>query len=278
MIYPIPTIDHVVINVRDRIDAGAETFGRLGFTLTPRGYHTLGSMNHLAMFGTDYLELIAAESGNTKRPEILTTPQGLNGLVFATEDARATHAQLVRAGLPVFVPGTFSRPVVFPHGSLDAVFRTVRLRPGVFPAGRLYFCEHQTRHLVWRDEWRHHPNGVTGVARAVVVDEDPSASALVFQKMFGPDSVRPIADGMRLTTGVSCFDVITPTALMAEFGATAPDAGGRASFMAVLEFRVTSLDKTWAALHAGGISAARDARRVLVSAEQAFGATLAFTE
>ena len=57
---PVPTLDHVVINVRDRIDAGAETFRRLGFTLTPRGYHTLGSMNHLAMFGTEYLELIAA--------------------------------------------------------------------------------------------------------------------------------------------------------------------------------------------------------------------------
>ena len=36
-----------------------ETYRRLGFTLTPRGYHTLGSMNHLAIFGTEYLELIA---------------------------------------------------------------------------------------------------------------------------------------------------------------------------------------------------------------------------
>src|SRR5437764_693725 len=60
MIHPIPTLDHVVINVRDRIDEGAATYRRLGFTLTERGYHTLGSMNHLAMFGTDYLELIAA--------------------------------------------------------------------------------------------------------------------------------------------------------------------------------------------------------------------------
>ena len=42
---PVPTLDHVVINVRDRIDWGAETFRRLGFTLTPRGYHSLGSMN-----------------------------------------------------------------------------------------------------------------------------------------------------------------------------------------------------------------------------------------
>ena len=51
--FPVPTLDHVVVNVHDRIDAAAETYRRLGFTLTPRGYHTLGSMNHLAMFGTD---------------------------------------------------------------------------------------------------------------------------------------------------------------------------------------------------------------------------------
>ena len=60
-VFPVPTLDHVVVNVRDRLDEAAATYGRLGFTLTPRGYHTLGSMNHLAIFGTDYLELIAAE-------------------------------------------------------------------------------------------------------------------------------------------------------------------------------------------------------------------------
>ena len=33
---------------------------------------------------------------------------------------------------------------------------TVRLMPGTVPDGRLYFCHHFTRDLVWRDEWRHH--------------------------------------------------------------------------------------------------------------------------
>ena len=69
--FPVPTLDHVVVNVRDRIDDAADTYRRLGFTLTPRGYHTLGSMNHLAMFGTDYLELIAAKPGDDSRPEII---------------------------------------------------------------------------------------------------------------------------------------------------------------------------------------------------------------
>src|SRR5690349_17329137 len=89
---PVPTLDHVVINVRHRIDEGAETYRRLGFTLTPRGYHTLGSMNHLAMFGTDYLELIAAPEGAGQRQEILDAPEGLNGLVWGSEDSDRTYA------------------------------------------------------------------------------------------------------------------------------------------------------------------------------------------
>ncbi len=72
---PVPTLDHVVINMRNRIDAGANTFHRIGFTLTPRGYHTPGAMNHLAVFRTEYLEMIAAPANETRRQEILTGPR-----------------------------------------------------------------------------------------------------------------------------------------------------------------------------------------------------------
>ena len=51
-------LDHVVINVKDDMDVAQSVFSKLGFTTTPRGYHTLGSINHLMMFGTDYMELI----------------------------------------------------------------------------------------------------------------------------------------------------------------------------------------------------------------------------
>jgi len=62
---PPPVLDHVVIDVRDRMDEAARTFAALGFHLTPRGYHTLGSMNHLMMFRADYLELLGfGEAGN----------------------------------------------------------------------------------------------------------------------------------------------------------------------------------------------------------------------
>src|SRR6185369_2142361 len=183
MTLPAATLDHVVINARDDMDRAADIYRRLGFTLTERGYHTLGSMNHLAMFGTDYLELIAAPPGSTNRPEILEAPEGLNGLVFGTDDSAATFAAMQQAGVPVFPPGEFSRPVALKDGTRDAVFRTVRLMPDAVSPGRLYFCHHFTRDLVWRDEWRHHANGVTGIARAVIAARDPSDLGGLFGRM-----------------------------------------------------------------------------------------------
>jgi hypothetical protein len=278
MIFPVPTLDHVVINVRDRIDEGAEIYRRLGFTLTPKGYHTLGSMNHLAMFGTDYLELIAARPGDTQRPEIMEAAEGLNGLVFGTEDSAATYAAMLEAGVPALPPGEFSRPVALTDGTVrDAVFRTVRLAPGAVAAGRLYFCHHFTRDLVWRDEWRHHANGATGVVRAVIAATDPSELGALFGRMFGPDAVGPIAGGLALTVGVSRFDIVTPDTLQLEYGDLAPDPGGRESFMAALVFRTRSLDAAWRAMEVGGIAGARrDNGLVTVPAASACGATLAF--
>src|SRR4051812_9928954 len=252
-VFPVPTLDHVVVNVRDRVDEAAETYRRLGFTLTPRGYHTLGSMNHLAMFGTDYLELIAAKPGDDSRPEIMAAPAGLNGLVFASEDAEATFQALRNAAVPIEAPQQFSRPVALPDGPQDAVFRTTRLPTASVSAGRLYFCQHLTRHLVWRDEWRHHANGAVGVARAVIAAQDPTILGALFGRMFGTSTVRAIDEGCSLILGLSRFDVVTPGALWEMFGDAAPDSRGRRDYLAALTIRTLSLDAAELALEQGGI-------------------------
>ena len=43
-------LDHTVINVGFEMDAAKTVFANLGFTLTPRGHHSTGSINHLAIF------------------------------------------------------------------------------------------------------------------------------------------------------------------------------------------------------------------------------------
>jgi hypothetical protein len=277
-VFPVPTLDHVVVNVRERVDEAAETYRRLGFTLTPRGYHTLGSMNHLAMFGTDYLELIAARPGDDSRPEIMASPLGLDGLVFGTEDAAATYESLRKAEVSIDPPQQFSRPVQVGDSARDAVFRTTRLPRSASIPGRLYFCQHLTRDLVWRDEWRHHANGAVGVARAVIAAQEPEILGGLFAQMFGPQAVRPTDDGCALILGLSRFDVVHPGALWEMFGGAAPDSRGRRDYMAALTFRTLSLDAAQTALEAGGIRGVdRIGTSVLVPATEAFGVTLEFS-
>jgi len=274
---PMPTLDHVVVNVRDQIDAGLKTYQQLGFTMTPRGYHTLGSMNHLAILGTEYLELIAAKPGDTRRAEILASPFGLNGLVFGTDDSAAAYAALSEAGVPAEPPLEFSRPVELSGGARDATFRTVRLKSGTVPAGRLYFCHHFTRDLVWRDEWRHHANGAIGVLRAVIAARDPSSLRALLVRMFGDGAVRSSGAGCSLAVGLSRFDVVTPGELVGEYGEAAPSGDGRDEFMAALTIRTRSLDVAAAALQAGGIAGVRrDAARIIVPASATFGVALEF--
>ena len=282
---PVPALDHVVIGLRTQLDAGAERFRRLGFTLTPRGVHTLGSVNHLAVFATDYLELLAVPEGETRRPEILAAPRGLNAMVFATEDAEQVHAALAAAGLPAGQAEQFSRPVELAPGlTRAATFRTVRLPADLVAAGRLYFCQHLTRDLVWRDAWRRHPNAAAGISRIVIAAADPAPLCALFARMFGSGAVRTDAAGGTLALGLARCEIRTPEALRREFGAAAPAPDGRpdgrpegrAEAMAVLGLRSLDPDRTQAALTAGGIPHRREADRIVVPAAEGCGVTLTF--
>lgn len=175
---PEPAVlDHIVVNARTGMDLCESQFRDLGFALTPRGYHTLGSINALAIFQTDYLELLGLPPGKEDlRPELSGARPGLNGVVFKTANADETHAHLVSLGIDAVPPKSFSRPVTLEDGtSKDVKFRTVTVPSDVFPAGRLYFCEHLTPDLVWRREWQRHANGARKFLELVVLSEKPDS-------------------------------------------------------------------------------------------------------
>jgi hypothetical protein len=231
------------------------------------------------MFGTDYLELIALPKGaTTGRLDLLTFPFGLNGLVFGSEDSAITYNALSKAGVPVEPPVEFTRPVKYSGGEGDARFRTVRMKAGVVPYGRVYYCHHFTRDLVWRDEWRHHANGTVAVARATIVEPDPAKGARLYADMFGPDNVRDIKGGKTVVIGNSRFDLVNEAALRERFGAAAPDAEGRTAYMAGLTLRTVALNKVEQALRAGKIDFTREDSRIVVPARQAINTVLEFVE
>jgi hypothetical protein len=180
--------------------------------------------------------------------------------------------------VPIDPPQDFSRPVTIDGVAHDAAFRTTRLPAHATPAGRLYFCQHKTRDLVWRDEWRHHPNGALGIARMVIAAEEPGRLGALFGSMFGDGAVREIDDGCALLVGLSRIDILTPAALWENFGGSAAQSRGRTEYMAALTLRTSSLDRTEAALEANGVKGVdRIGASVLVPAAEAFGVTLEFS-
>ncbi len=202
----IAPLDHVVINTLRGMDAAADIFAGLGFTLTPLGRHSLGSINHLMVAPGAYLELVGVPNDGKQRQEVLDSPFGLSGLVFKTDDADATFARLSDAGLAPGEPKAFSRPVEIDGATLEAKFRTVRVPAELFPAGRVYFCEHLTPELVWREEWLSHPNGFVGFDRIEVASPEPEADAGRYAAATG-SSATPSAAGWRVAVDDFAIDV-----------------------------------------------------------------------
>jgi hypothetical protein len=172
----------------------------MGFTLTPRGYHTLGSQNHCLMFGSDYVELLAVPKPHPAMryfTDFLASGEGLGAMALATDDAGALYAELAADGIAADAPLDFSRPV---ESLGEARFRIVQLAPEASPGCRTFACQHFTREFVWRPQYRGHANGATQIAAVAVVVEDTVRAASAYANLFG---ARPqeIDEGLLVQTG-----------------------------------------------------------------------------
>jgi catechol 2,3-dioxygenase-like lactoylglutathione lyase family enzyme len=195
-------IDHVVVLVRD-LDRARSAYERLGFTLTPRGYHTLGSQNHCIVFGRDYVELLAVPKPHPAMQffsDFLAAGEGLGAIALATDDAQGAQQELVASGVAAEAPLDFSRPVELPQGAQDAKFRIVQLAAGDTPGCRTFLCQHFTPDLVWREEYRSHAVGVTAIAAIGIVVEDPKTAATGYARLFDTKPSR-IPEGLLVDSG-----------------------------------------------------------------------------
>ena len=258
-------LDHVVLNTHYEIDRAQAQLHALGFTLTPRGHHTLGSVNHLVMFEGGYLELIGQPRESEKvRQEILDSPLGLDGLVYAVDDVPACHDAWLALGLAVQPVQHFSRPVEVDGVAIDARFSTVRLIPGQFAAGRVYACHHFTPELVWRPQWMAHANGARGVASMVVVDRDPQATRLSYARLGQWEA------GFQL-------EFLDAPALASRLDTLAEHAPSRPAAFAMLRFFGADRAIVAAGARSLGLPLQQDAQRLLVALPD-FDAVFEFTD
>lgn len=273
----ISGIDHVVIAVRD-LDRAQETYARLGFTLTPRGFHTLGSANHCIMFGSDYVELLALRVEHPAMryyADFLSRGEGLAAVALASADADAAYAEFAADGIEADAPLDFSRPVRLAEGERDAAFRIVQLPPAQTPGCRSFVCQHRTRELVWRPEYQSHALGATGLAALAVVAEDPVIAAAGYAKLFGA-SPQKIEEGLLVQTGTAPIAVGS----RGRIGRRLHDVGlplRTRPLVAALFVRVADRGRAADVLRRGGFDpVALPDGSFAVSAERAHGVALVF--
>lgn len=247
-------LDHAVVRVDD-LDRAAADFERMGFTLTPRGRHSLGTENHCLMFGFDYLELLWVPPG-VEAPFYADLPAGgeaMTGLALKSDDAAALRAAWDEAGLEPLPMLEFVRPVELDDGARrDAKFRVVALPAARTPGGRAFACQHFTPELVWRPGRRRHPNTVTGINKVVIATADPAATGLLWGRVFDVPR-HPIPGGIAINTGAAPVVALTPEALARQLpGVTLPALTGPATY-AVVYLSTGDLAVAASVLRAGGL-------------------------
>lgn len=240
-----PLLDHIVVNVQFDMDRAESQFSALGFELTPRGFHTLGSVNHLMVFETDYLELLGLPRGaEVRRPELTGESVGLRGLVFKADDVDEIFSHLQGQGMAGDPPRAFSRPVTVDGVERSARFRTVSVRPGVFAAGRVYFCEHQTPDLVWRSAWQRHRNRVTTMRECIVVADEPEREGERYSKLLNRAAESTTGGEVSLDLTGSRLLILEPKRYAERFGALASNLAGRRSIFGALSLGSAALCET----------------------------------
>ncbi|WP_296577712.1 VOC family protein [Phreatobacter sp.] len=220
----IAAIDHLLTYVRDGA-AAADTFRRLGFTLSPVSQiESMGITNQMVLFadaapGTaNFIELMSVSDPARLPPPmaaLLGGEERIKSMVLSTEDAFRCHAHLAAQGLPFAAPIHVRREWRLDDGtSVHPEFDVILPQTAglTFNACRYHNVEHYRR-----PDWTTHPNGVTGLDAALVVAPDPAALADRFARILHCPVRRH--DGCHIVAaGGVTLDIFAPEDLSTRYG------------------------------------------------------------
>lgn len=182
--------DHLVVMLRDELDARSPTFEAAGFQLSAPGYHNLGSVNRLIVLDSAYIELLGWPAGEApRRKEIADLPLGLDALVLRSTDAATDQKRLRDAGFDPDPVSHLERPLDFQGQTRIARFDTVRFSRQPIAGLRIYFCQHLTPEYIWDEALMRHPNNAKALQRIYIEAGDAAEVARTLALVAGSAAV-----------------------------------------------------------------------------------------
>jgi catechol 2,3-dioxygenase-like lactoylglutathione lyase family enzyme len=280
-------LDHVIHAVRD-LEAAAELYRRLGFTVGARNRHAWGTHNHLVQLPGFFIELLTVAEPEklgtdglsalfgTFNRIFLKNHEGLSFLILESEDAATDAARFRSAGIGVSDAMRFEREGKRPDGSTVKVgFSLAFARDAKAPAIGFAVCQQHFPENFWNAAFQHHANTASGIAAAVLVADNPAEHHAFLSAFAGGREVTATSSGITASTPRGKISMMDAAAFRRHFG-TEPPSTSRGARLAALRFRVRDGAALSAALKAGGIVARTDPSKTVVGPEIALGATLVF--
>ncbi|KRR11959.1 VOC family protein [Bradyrhizobium valentinum] len=281
-------LDHLVICVRDLTQAALD-WQTLGFNLTPTGVHPFGTSNRLAMFGNNFLELLAVTDAAAVPPaapgqfsfgannrDFLTAAEGMSMLALHSDDAHADAARFKANHIGAYAPFDFGRDAVLPGGGTARLEFSLAFATGSAMPGIAFFtCEQ--RHppeLFWKPQYQRHPNGALRVIEVVMSAPEPAAHRSFLEHL--TESTAQLVPG-RLTVGASGdrITVLGPAEMARRLPGLAGDTSPR---FCAARLAVTDLDATRQVLKNNGATFEVAGAVLLIPPAVSHGLALEFVE
>lgn len=274
-------IDHAVVMVKE-LDKAAENYRRLGFTVSPRGTHSvhMGTGNYTIMFDPDYMELLgvlaATELNAPARAFLDKRGEGIERIAFTAVDSAAGAEEIRARGLEPIGPTDFERPVPLPDGAVSAAkFRTFMWPTAEAPGGvRIFACQHKTRETVWIAELMKHANAAKRIRQTLIATPEPAKEAAHLGRLIDREPATDADGAVTVPSGGDRADFVYLT--LDQLGRRYPgvpltglsERGGAALVLVSGDLAATE--------KALGSAAVRSGRAICVPPAKANGTLLAF--
>jgi hypothetical protein len=281
------SLDHVVHAVHD-LDAAAELYRRLGFTVGARNRHAWGTHNHIVQLPGFFIELLTVAEPDKLGTDALSAlfgtfnriflkqHEGLSFLMLESRDAGGDSVEFHATRIGVSDAMHFEREGKRPDGSTVKVgFSLAFARDAKAPQIGFASCQQHFPENFWNPAFQQHANTVTGIAGVVLVADSPADHRMFLSAFSGVRDLHATSNGVTASTPRGDIRVMSPAAFGSHFGAAPPDVSSGAR-LAALQFRVRDRAALAAALRAGGVASSSLIGSIIVAPETAMGATLVF--
>jgi catechol 2,3-dioxygenase-like lactoylglutathione lyase family enzyme len=281
-------LDHIVIGVHD-LDAAADLYTRLGFTVGRRNQHPWGTVNRIVQFPGAFLELITIGDAALIPPhrsgyfsfgafvrDALARGEGLSMAVLESLDAEGDAARFKAGDIGDFEPFSFERKGMGPDGEEVRVAFTLSFAEDKVARDCGFFvCQQHEPRNFWNPQAQLHANGVTGLAAVLMVAENPTDHHIFLISFTGQRSLESTSFGISAHLPRGRFDILTPPAAAFMLGdpALAGDARARYAGFAVT---VPDLAVLGEKLRASSIGFIETPGRIILPAAQNHGTAIAF--